>query len=132
MGKGKTATEFQKISVLNFLRPNVKLLFGEFKGSSGKAKHDETWETVFQFAKSISLPINPEKYNWVSLKKLITGWKKAVETRLRAQKAPGTGTAAQKPFSEIERLIEDMFFADESVTGKVHFKKFLVVHCCFS
>ena len=120
MGKGKSATPFEKISVLNFLRPHAKLLFGEFKGSEGKAKHDKQWILVYKFAKSINFPINPNKDNFGSLKRLIAGWRLAVENRLKSLKAPGTGTAAQKPFSEFERLVEDIFFSDKSVTGKVN------------
>ena len=119
MPKGKVSTPFQKISLFNFCLPKKDLLFGEYKGTEGRRKHEEAWAPVYVFAKSISVPINPKKDDWMSLKKLMNGWKLAVENKIKDRQSPSTGAAAQTPFDEVERLIEDMFFAGDSVVGKV-------------
>ena len=121
MPKGPAATPFQKVSVLNFLRPQWKLLFAdEFKGSNGKAPYVAAWQKVYDFAKSINFPINPKKDNWSTLRRLIAGWASKVEAKIRQRKAPKTGTGPQEDFTEIERLIEDIWFSDlDAAVGKV-------------
>ena len=121
MPRGPAANNFQKVSVLNYLRPKWKLLFGEeFKGSNGSEPYVTAWQDVYKFAKSINFPINPKKDNWSTLRKLIGGWASKVEAKIKDRKAPRTGTAAQEPFTEIERLIEDIWFSDyDPALGKV-------------
>ena len=121
MPRGAVASDFQKVSVLNKIRPQWKLLFGtEFKGSNGSEAYVTAWGEVYKFAKSIAFPINPKKDNWSSLRKLIGGWATKVEGKIKDRVAPKTGTAAQEPFNEIERLIEDIWFSNyDPALGKV-------------
>ena len=90
MPKGKVSTPFQKISLFNFCLPKKDLLFGEYKGTEGRRKHEEAWAPVYVFAKSISVPINPKKDDWMSLKKLMNGWKLAVENKIKDRQSPST------------------------------------------